>query len=120
MAHALYMDTCVRFAITRGLRARGVDVLTAQEDGNTETPDPLVLDRAGELGRVMYSEDEDFLREGVRRQRAGIPFAGVIYAHQKRVPIGTCIRSLRAIVETRPAEEVVNNVIYISRSQSNR
>ena len=119
MAHALYMDTCVHSAVTRGLRARGVDVLTTQEDGNTETPDPLVLDRAGELGRVMYSEDEDFLREGVRRQRGGISFAGVIYAHQD-VPIGIRISGLRAIVETRSAEEVVNNVIYISRRQSNR
>ena len=119
MAHALYMDTCVRSAITKGLRARGVDVLTTQEDGNTETPDPLVLDRAGELGRVVYSEDRDFVREAVRRQRAGIPFAGVIYARQS-VPIGTCIRSLRAIVETRSDEEVVNSVIYISRRQRNR
>ena len=114
MAHALYMDTCVHSAVTKGLRARGVDVLTTQEDGNAETPDPLVLDRAGELGRVMYSEDEDFLREGVRRQRAGIPFAGVIYAHQD-VSIRRRIERLHAIAETRPAEEIVSNVIYVSR-----
>ena len=30
---ALYMDVHVKEAITRGLRRRGVDVLTAQEDG---------------------------------------------------------------------------------------
>ena len=115
MAYALYMDTCVHSAITNGLRARGVDVLTTQEDGHTETPDPLVLDRAGELGRVVYSEDEDFVIEGVRRQRAGIPFTGVIYAHQIRVPIGRCIERLQTIAETWAEEEVVNNVTYISR-----
>ena len=115
MSHALYMDTCVRSAITNGLRARGVDVLTTQEDGHAETPDPLVLDRAGELGRVMYSEDEDFVIEGVRRQRAGIPFGGVIYAHQIRVPIGRCIERLQTIAETMPEEEIANNVVYISR-----
>ena len=114
MSHALYMDTCVHSAITNGLRARGVDVLTTQEDGHTETPDPLVLDRAGELGRVVYSEDEDFVIEGVRRQRAGIPFAGVIYARQN-VPIGRCIERLQAIAETWAEEEIVNNVTYISR-----
>ena len=112
MAHALYMDTCVRSAITNGLRARGVDVLTTQEDGHTQTPDPLVLDRAGELGRVVYSEDEDFVIEGVRRQRAGIPFAGVVYAHQS-VPIGRCVEGLQTIAEMRSAEEVVNNVTYV-------
>ena len=111
MAYALYMDTCVRSTITKGLRARGVDVLTAQEDGNTETPDPLVLDRAGELGRVVYTEDIDFVREGVRRQRAGIPFAGVIYAHQD-VPIGRCIDDIHIIVETGTREEVVNIINY--------
>ena len=114
MALALYMDTCVRSAITNGLRTRGVDVLTTQEDGHTETPDPLVLDRAGELGRVVYSEDRDFLREGARRQRAGIPFAGVIYARQS-VPIGRCIERLRTIAETWAEEEIVNNVTYVSR-----
>ena len=112
MAYALYMDTCVRSAITNGLRARGVDVLTTQEDGHTETPDPLVLDRAGELGRVVYSEDRDFLREGVRRQRAGIPFAGVIYARQS-VPIGMCIESLHIIVELGTREEVISNINHL-------
>ena len=115
MALALYMDTCVHSAITNGLRARGVDVLTTQEDGHTETPDPLVLDRAGELGRGMFTQDADFLREGVSRQRAGIPFAGVIYAHQTRVPIGRCVEVLQTISETRSEEEIMNNIIYISR-----
>jgi len=33
MAVGLYMDVHVRRAVTVGLRLRGVDVLTAQEDG---------------------------------------------------------------------------------------
>ena len=113
MAHALYMDACVHFAVSSGLRARGVDVLTAQEDGRDETPDPLVLDRAGELGRVVYTEDEDFVREGVRRQRAGIPFAGVIYSHQDRLSVGRRIEDLQLIVEAETEENVVNNVRYL-------
>ena len=113
MAYALYMDTCVHSAVTNGLRARGVDVLTTQEDGHTETPDPLVLDRAGELGRIMYSEDRDFVIEGVRRQRAGIPFAGVIYAHAPSVPIGRRIEELHIIAECGSPEDVENNVRHL-------
>ena len=113
MAHALYMDACVHFAVSNGLRARGVDVLTAQEDGRAETPDPMVLDRAGELGRIVYTEDEDFVREGVRRQRAGIPFSGVIYAHQDRLAVGRRIEDLQLIVEAETEENVVNNVMYL-------
>jgi hypothetical protein len=42
----LYMDENVPIAITEGLRIRGVDVLTVQEDGLTSFPDPVVFDRA--------------------------------------------------------------------------
>jgi predicted nuclease of predicted toxin-antitoxin system len=54
------MDEHVHRAITIGLRLRGVDVLTA-------TPDPLILDRALELNRVMFSQDQDFLIEAHHR-----------------------------------------------------
>ena len=55
------MDEHVHRAITSGLRLRGVDVLTAQEDGRRKTADSLLLDRATELQRVLFSQDEDFL-----------------------------------------------------------
>ena len=42
----LYMDENVEGQIVRGLRARNRDVLTAEEDGHGQTPDPQVLDRA--------------------------------------------------------------------------
>ena len=47
---ALYMDENVHGAITRSLRQRGVDILTVQEEGREETPDPQVLDRAENWG----------------------------------------------------------------------
>ena len=61
MSLALYMDVHVRRQITEGLRRRGVDVLTAQDDGTTELADPELLDRAPELGRVLFGQDEDLL-----------------------------------------------------------
>jgi hypothetical protein len=36
MSVRLYMDVHVRRAVTEGLRMRGVDVLTAQDDGAAE------------------------------------------------------------------------------------
>jgi predicted nuclease of predicted toxin-antitoxin system len=60
MSVALYMDEHVHRAITVGLRLRGMDVLTAQDDGQRNTPDNVLLDRAAELGRVLFSQDEDF------------------------------------------------------------
>ena len=44
MTIALDMDEHVRRAVTLGLRLRGVDVLTVQEDNRIATPDPILLD----------------------------------------------------------------------------
>lgn len=44
---ALYMDEHDPKVITRGLRHRDVDVMTVQEDGHDNTPDAVILDRAG-------------------------------------------------------------------------
>lgn len=56
MSIALYMDEHVPSAITAGLKGRVVDVLTVQEDGRSGFDDPHLLNRAGELGRVMFSK----------------------------------------------------------------
>jgi predicted nuclease of predicted toxin-antitoxin system len=82
MATALYMDVHVPLAIARALRRKGFDVLTAQEDGAARLPDPALLDRVTDLGRMLFSQDEDFLAEFARRQQAGMRHATVIYAHQ--------------------------------------
>lgn len=61
-----------------GLRRRGLDVLTVQEDGRAGDSDQSMLDRATELGRVLFSQDDDLLVEASRRQASSLPFCGVI------------------------------------------
>jgi len=63
MSVSLYMDVHVHRAITSALRLRGVDVMTAQEDGHQEASDTDLLDRATALGRVLFSQDDDLLAE---------------------------------------------------------
>jgi predicted nuclease of predicted toxin-antitoxin system len=53
------MDVHIPATITRSLFLKGVDVITAQSDGKAEAADSDLLDRATELGRVLFSEDED-------------------------------------------------------------
>jgi predicted nuclease of predicted toxin-antitoxin system len=113
MSVALYVDEHVHRAITAGLRLRDVDVLTAQENGRRNTPDAILLDRATELQRVMFSQDEDLLAEAKRRQTEGVPFAGVIYAHQLRVTIGVCVRDLELIAKAADPEDLANRVEYL-------
>jgi hypothetical protein len=80
MSLRLLMDVNVPFEITARLRGAGVDVVTAQEDGSEEYDDPLLLDRAMDLDREIFTHDHDFLAEANRRQREGISFVAVFYA----------------------------------------
>jgi hypothetical protein len=113
MSVALYMDENVHAAITSGLRFRGADVLTVQEDGLAGAEDGVVLDRALALARVLFTQDQDFLIESARRQAAGEPFGGVIYAHDLLVSIGTCISDLELIALLDNPEDHANLLTYL-------
>ncbi len=106
------MDHHVHIGITKGLRARDVDVPTAYEDNLHEADDATLLNRAHELDRLLFTQDDDLLREATARQRADIPFVGVIYAHQS-VPIGRIIDDLEIIVQAGRKEDTLNDIIYV-------
>lgn len=107
------MDVHVPASITRGLLLRRVDVLTAQLDGTTQLDDQRLLDRATELGRVLFSQDDDLLAEATKRQRSGKAFGGVIYAHQLGVTIGRAIQDLQILADVGMAEDFANRVQYL-------
>jgi hypothetical protein len=109
----LYMDENVHGAITRGIRKRGVDVVTVQEDGYGGRDDPDVVDRAAALERVVFSQDEDLLAEATHRQRNGIAFAGLVFAAQGKVSIGQCVRDLELIAFAGTGEDFSDRVHYL-------
>ncbi|HEX5715170.1 MAG TPA: DUF5615 family PIN-like protein [Thermoanaerobaculia bacterium] len=113
MSLILYMDENVHRSITGGLRLRGVDVLTVQEDGRRGLDDSGILDRATELGRVLFSQDEDLLAEARHRQSAGISFAGLVYAHQLHTTIGDCVRDLEIVAQAAHLDEMADQVLFL-------
>lgn len=113
MPLALYMNEHVPKAITIGLRVRGVDVLTVQEDDRKGSDDAELLDRAVELHRIMFSFDADMLRETARMQRHATPFTGLVFAHPSRISVGECVRDLQVIAEAGEPSDVANRVIYL-------
>jgi len=82
------MDVHIPIAITEGLRRRNIDVLTSQEDATRELDDEPLLARATELGRLLFTQDQDFLKVSPRWQQTGRPFVGILYAHQQGVSLG--------------------------------
>jgi hypothetical protein len=110
---SLYMDQHVPRAITQGLRARRVDVLTAYEDGASQLPDSALLDRATSLNRVLFTFDDDLLVEAARRQADNSPFSGVIYAHPLKVSIGRCVDQLEIISNAGDPEDMLSQVEFL-------
>lgn len=113
MSLRLYMDEHIPFAITAGLRAHSVDVLTVQEDRRTGEDDPVLLDRAAELDRVFFTRDADLLTEASRRQGAGEPHCGVIYTHPLRMNIGESVRELLLVAAASEPIELQNLVLFL-------
>jgi predicted nuclease of predicted toxin-antitoxin system len=109
----LYMDHNVHAAITEGLRQRDVDCLTARDDGASAAEDQFILARARELGRIVFTQDADFLEITASWLAENKPFAGVIYARQMGITIGQAILDLHLFATLLEPHEMENRLEYI-------
>ncbi len=107
------MDVHIPMAITMELRLRGINVVTAQEDGADQLPDSKLLDRSTAQGRVLVTHDADFLREAARRRGQSIPFAGIIFIPQLDVTIGRAVSDLELCAKATKPQEWINRVEYL-------
>ena len=107
------MDVHVPRAVTTALRLREIDVLTAQEDGAGEMVDSLLLQRAADLGRILVSQDDDLLKEGMRFLHEGRTFKGIVYSHQLRVTIGQMVQDLELIAKATCEEDWRGMIEYL-------
>jgi len=107
------MDHHVPSAITRGLRQRGVDVLTAGDDGRAEADDDSLLERATESGRLVYTNDDDFLAIAKRWLATGRDFAGLAYAHPLRITMHQAIECLEVIAKASDPSDSRNVIYYL-------
>ncbi|MEK7277592.1 MAG: DUF5615 family PIN-like protein, partial [Chloroflexota bacterium] len=94
-----YLDEHVDLDIAKALQRRGVDVTTAQEEGQRKTDDAILLETATRQGRVFVTQDADALRIAAR----GIQHAGIAYAPQG-TPIGPILSALLVIYDAADAE----------------
>ena len=113
MSVKLYMDHHVPSAVTLGLRRCGVDVLTAYEDGHAQAADESILQRAMLLGRVVFTQDEDFLIIASNWRSAERPFAGVVFGSQESLSIGQAIEWLELVAKASEPEQMRNSVQFI-------
>jgi hypothetical protein len=113
MAVALYMDVHVPWAISDQLRRRGVDIVTAVEDRAGNLSDGDLLGRAGELGRIVFTQDIRFKALAELWQSQGRPFAGLLFGHQLRGSIGQYVANLELVALASEPGEWKNVVAYL-------
>jgi predicted nuclease of predicted toxin-antitoxin system len=106
------MDAHVPGAVTAGLRRRGIDVLTSQEDHSDRSSDEDLLARAVALGRVVFSQDEDMLRLATMFPQRGKSVA-IIYAHQLSAGIGALVQDLEIVLSCCTYDELASRVTYL-------
>ena len=102
-------------SLVRALRARGVDVTTALDEGMIERDDEEHLDYAAAQGRVLYTFNvADFYRIHREYLAQGKSHAGIILARQQRYSVGEQMRRLLRLIATKSADEMKNHVEFLS------
>jgi predicted nuclease of predicted toxin-antitoxin system len=92
VALKFYMDVHIPAAITTGLRRRNIDALTSQEDGTREVDDASLLQRSTELGRVLFSQDQDLLQIASECQRTEHSFLGLVFSSQQGGALASALK----------------------------
>lgn len=103
-----YLDEHVNPAVADGLRRRGIDAITTVEAKMLGAEDIEHLELATSMGRVVFTQDRDFLRLSAR----GASHAGVVYFADQR-DIGRIVVGLHRIYERSTSEYMRNRVAYI-------
>jgi hypothetical protein len=112
MPQRVLLDVHVPIAIAEALRRHGIDVVTAQDADAALLEDEALLQRAFDLGRVLATQDVDFLEIVSRWTREGRQSRGVVFARQG-IPVGVFLEELELCLHGLADEELSNQVIFL-------
>ncbi len=112
MAHRFYFDVHVTAAAAFRLRRQGVDVLRVQEIGAERLSEPQHLEQALRLGRILVTQDTDFLALANAAHQDGKTVPTVVFSRQS-IALGDLIADLELIATTEPPEAATGLVFYL-------
>lgn len=96
------------------LRARGVDVLTAFEEGLTGVDDEAVLITAVQQNRAVYSLNAgDFCRLHAAYMQQGLEHAGIIVVPRQQFSVGEQLRRLFRLISSKSSEDMRNQLEFL-------
>ena len=102
--------------LVRGLRSRGIDVVTAADCGMIRRRDEDHLSLAAVQGRALYSFNvADFHEIHTEWIETGRDHAGIILAQQKRYSTGEQIRRLLRLMGSLTGEAMRSREEFLGR-----
>jgi predicted nuclease of predicted toxin-antitoxin system len=104
-----HLDEHVDPAIAHGLRLRGIDVTTTIDAGLVSASDESHLEFARRAGRVIFTNDSDFLRFA----SANIDHPGIAYCARNARSIGYIVRHLCLMHDCLDEDEMRGSVEYL-------
>jgi predicted nuclease of predicted toxin-antitoxin system len=112
MSLRLYADECVDARIVAGLRRRGIEVLTAGDEGLLGATDEAHLQRATDLSRVVVSNDQDFLRLANDRAMSGTGHPGLIFI-RPRTRVGDAVLGVALIAHAKTPDAMCDWIEWV-------
>jgi predicted nuclease of predicted toxin-antitoxin system len=113
-AFRLLSDENVAPTVVDGLRRRGCDIRTVEQERLTGCADRDVLDRATAQGRVVVSHDLAFGKAAIA---AGEPFVGIIYLRPGHISTDFVLSLIDALLQS-PIDVQPPFVIVAERRRS--
>lgn len=105
-----YIDENVQIEVMSQLVQHGIEAVSAKSLEKLGDTDTNHLQRATEMGHVLCTHDQDFLRLSAE----GVPHAGIVFAQQNQSTIGGWVRQLRRLHDEFTAEEMVGRVEFVN------
>lgn len=104
-----HLDEHVDPAIAAGLRRHGIDVTTTVDAQLISAEDAEHVAFAMREGRVVFTNDADFLRLHHR----GAAHAGIVYCPRNRRTIGEVVDYLRLMYECMDEGEMIGRIDFL-------
>jgi len=104
-----HLDEHIPTAVAAGLRRRNIDVTTAVQEDLLGKDDISQLAFAAKSGRVLVTQDADFLRLHAQ----GGAHAGIAYSRQGSISIGLMLRRLVLIHDLLSPADMVGKVEFL-------
>ncbi|MBI1897715.1 MAG: DUF5615 family PIN-like protein [Acidobacteria bacterium] len=104
-----HLDEHISAGVAAGLRRRNIDVTTAADAGLIGATDVAHLEFAASSGRVVVTQDDDFLRLHAQ----GVAHAGIAYCQQQSMSMGEMLRRVVLIHDLLSPEEMAGRVEFL-------